>query len=182
MNTVSLAYGVETIHDDILRTSRKGQDFEMIQAVVDATKEEGLEFHLFMIIGLPGDTYIKTMQSLTWVLKQELQAYWNIAMPYPSTDLSTWVSQNARWLIDPSDYGQYGGHFTDVKIPYDTLDYPAEERLQAHNVCSETTPDYGKPRSWLKALLIRMGAKEARDYLKRKNTPLGRLLCGRVWT
>lgn len=184
MNTVSLAYGVESIHDHILRLAKKGQDFEMIQAVVDSTRREGLNFHLFMIIGLPGDTYIKTMESLTWVLNQKLQAYWNIAMPYPTTELSTWVSNNARWIIDPHDYTQYGGHFTNVVIPYDTPDYPAAERLQAFNECSETTPRYGEKRHWLKQLLIDMGAKELRDYLveRPQRGLLGRILFGRAWT
>jgi len=163
MNTVSLAYGVESIHDDVLRASMKGQTFEMIENAVALTVKAGLPFHVFMIIGLPGDSYDKTLEALEWVRRHGLKAYWNIACPYPNTGLHSWVTEHGRWLIDPGDYGQYGGHFTRVRILFDTEAYPRNARLRALNLCLETAPYH---RGALRELAVKLGGREVKKLLR----------------
>jgi len=163
MNTVNMAYGVESIHDDILHASMKGQTFEMIENAVNLTKKVGLPLHLFMIIGLPLDTYHKTLKCLEWVKGHGLKAYWNIALPYPNTNLYTWVENHGRWLMDPNDYGNYGGHFSGVRVLFDTVEYPKEDRLKALEICQSTMP--GRKASW-KKYAVMLGGRKVRDSIR----------------
>jgi len=176
--TEGMAYGVESIHNEVLRASGKGQTRDLIDSTVRKTRAAGLNFHVFMIIGLPLETFDKTMQSLDWVKANKLRAYWNIATPYPKTALYDWVEGNGRWLIDPHDYTQYGGHFTKTRIPFDTPDFSGEERERAFNICRDTMPE----SNTLRDLAIRLKGKEAKALLRsirhNKRLPFRRLLFG----
>lgn len=179
MNTVSLAYGVESIHDDVLHALRKGQTRQMIENATALTRKVGIPFHVFMIIGLPGDTYDKTLEALEWVCHHVLKAYWNIACPYPNTMLHSWVSTHGRWLINPEDYGDYGGHFTKVKILFDTEAFPRHTLLKALNRCLETAPYRRGP---LRGLAVKMGGRKVKQLLREDwciAEPLRRFLFGK---
>jgi radical SAM superfamily enzyme YgiQ (UPF0313 family) len=171
MNCAKIAYGVESIHEDILKACGKHITFNQIQNTINLTKKVGIPQEVFMIIGLPYDTYEKTLLSHKWVKKEGLNAYWNIAVPYPNTELFKWVNENGRWIIDPYDYNEYGGHFgKSGKVMFDTPDYPYEKRLTAFKMLSKENRPLWKKIGKFGLRQLKMDKKEALA-LVRKSLP-----------
>jgi len=159
MNTIKLAYGVESVHDSILTLACKGQTRNLIERVVQKTQAAMIPFDTFMIIGLPGDTLQKSVTAYKWTKERRLNVYWNIAVPYPHTPLFDWVSRHGRWLINPKDYTQYGGHISSQKVIFDTEDYPAKSRLDFLKFCQ-----FGKVKGPRDITAIKMSLSGSRGY------------------
>ena len=86
---VRLSFGVESGNPGILKSLKKGTDHERIRADYRAAKKVGLETRGSVLIGLPGDTRATVEETIRFVceLKELDHCYFNIAMPYPGTEI-----------------------------------------------------------------------------------------------
>jgi radical SAM superfamily enzyme YgiQ (UPF0313 family) len=86
---VRLSFGVESGNEEILRSLRKGTTLAQIRKVYEWSKESGLETRGSVIFGLPGETRKTVRETLDFVksIKGLDQVYFNIAMPYPGTEM-----------------------------------------------------------------------------------------------
>jgi len=144
LNTVQINLGVESMFNDTLHAVNKRISFGDIQCALDTLDKSGIKHDLFMIIGLPHDTLERTRDSAKWIKTRKLHAHWNIATPYPNTPFHQWVSDNATWRIDPTDYTNYSGHYTRANPVFDTPEFTYAERQDAlkfaNRVCGVQPP------------------------------------------
>ena len=86
---VRLSFGIESGDPDILASLKKGTTHEKIRAAYKAAKKVGIETRGSVIIGLPGDTIESVNRTIQFCkdLKEIDHCYFNIAMPYPGTEI-----------------------------------------------------------------------------------------------
>ncbi|MDD5431434.1 MAG: radical SAM protein [Candidatus Omnitrophica bacterium] len=86
---VRLSFGIESGNEEVLKSLRKGTTLKQIRQVYEWAKDVGLETRGSVIFGLPGETRKTVRQTLDFVksIKGLDQAYFNIAMPYPGTEM-----------------------------------------------------------------------------------------------
>jgi radical SAM superfamily enzyme YgiQ (UPF0313 family) len=84
-----LSFGVEAGNAAILKSLKKGTDHKRILAAFKAAKKAGIETRGSVILGLPGETVATVEESIrfTTSLKELDHCYFNIAMPYPGTEI-----------------------------------------------------------------------------------------------
>lgn len=86
---VRLSFGIESGNPVVLKTLKKGTTLEQIRNAYQWAKEAGLETRGSVMFGLPGETKQTVRDTLNFVksIKGLDQAYFNIAMPYPGTEM-----------------------------------------------------------------------------------------------
>lgn len=144
LNTVQINLGVESLYNDTLQAVNKHITYYDIKWALNTLHKSKIKHDLFMIIGLPFDTIERTKKSAKWIKKRKLHAHWNIATPYPRTQFHEWVSDNATWRIDPTDYTKYSGHYTRANPVFDTPTFTVAERKvalnRANRICGVQLP------------------------------------------
>lgn len=121
--------GIESLDKEIFDRIKKGEGIEDILNAVRMAQDTGIEVSAFFIIGLPGSTYARDMETLNKTKKLGLKmTTWSIATPYPHTALWDWVQKNGRILRDYRDVS----FFVEPKCVFATNDYTEKERLAVY--------------------------------------------------
>lgn len=86
---VRLSFGIESGNEEVLRRTKKGTTLEDVRRAYRVAKKVGLETRGSVILGLPYDTKETVRDTIEFVksLDDCDQAYFNIAMPYPGTEM-----------------------------------------------------------------------------------------------
>ena len=142
-----VSMGIESIHEDVLRKMKKPANIAIIEKAVKYCKEAGIKIKAFFIIGLPGSTYQKEIDSIEFFKKNkiDLPRYSN-AVPMPQTELYDWAKENSKPVI-PIEQAHYeashtlgtqttGKEYELANIVYETEDFSKEERLKAYLYCT----------------------------------------------
>lgn len=121
--------GIESLDKGVFDKIKKGEDLEDILNAVNMAQDAGIDVSAFFIIGLPGSTYIKDMETLTKAKKLKLKlTTWSIATSYPHTALWEWVQKNGIILRDYREVS----FFVEPKCVFETQDYTEKERLKVY--------------------------------------------------
>lgn len=93
-----LSFGIESGNREILKSLKKGTDHERILSAYRAAKKVGLETRGSVIIGLPGETRATVEETIRFVtgLRELDHCYFNIAMPYPGTEIRALALKGER--------------------------------------------------------------------------------------
>jgi len=93
-----LSFGVESGNAEILKSLKKGTDHTRILEAFKAAKRAGIETRGSVILGLPGETIATVEESIkfTTELKELDHCYFNIAMPYPGTEIREFALKGER--------------------------------------------------------------------------------------
>ncbi len=178
----SVMIGIESSDVEILAAVNKGETLEEIKHGISLLKESGLSVGGYFVIGLPGDSYNAEERTVAFALEHEISAHFNMLVPYPGTELSSWVKRYGRTLLPVED----GVHFSDssgaVQPVFDTTDFIASERIRAYEMVHTRLARFdmlipsrtGKIRYYLEAL--RLYLKYDRAQLLRR---IRRRLIGR---
>lgn len=126
-----VAYGVESGNKDTLKVIKKAISLEQVKKAVKMTKEVGIRNYATFIIGHPGETFKKAMDTINFAkeLPADQIGVYNI-IPYPGTELYEWMLKNARMLYPLESYLNevtYGQN----KPIFETPEFTAEERRTA---------------------------------------------------
>ena len=122
-----VSFGVETAHPDVYKGIGKGETLEDIEAAVETAKKHGLQVNCYFIIGLPGSTFERDLESLKWAIRHKVKADFNMLVPYPQTRIWNWVQDK---LIMKEVWS--GTHFGKMAYPtFETPEYPAEDMMDA---------------------------------------------------
>ena len=79
----AVKYGVETAHQDILKTSGKCLDIEKVKKTIQHTHELGVKTHLTFMFGLPGETEETARQTIELALSLNPESIqFSIATPF----------------------------------------------------------------------------------------------------
>ncbi len=139
-----VAMGVESGDPEVFRGVRKGEKLQEIEEAVRLCGKHGLPVVGFFIVGLPGSTYEAEMRSLDFSLKLRrfglTSAAWNMAVPYPGTEMLDWVNAHGR-LLKSVDGAFPNGNFR-VEPTWDTPEFPARERKKAFVKANLTWGNY----------------------------------------
>lgn len=134
---VEVSLGVESLVPEIFDEVRKGEHLTDIRNAVRALKGAGIRVRGFFILGLPHDTYESTMLTFRLARELGLDDYgWNTLLPFPGTGAWEWVRKHGRIAVDDVWDVRHGN------IPFDTADFPAEQRKSAYKRIAISTGNY----------------------------------------
>ncbi|MFC1570968.1 B12-binding domain-containing radical SAM protein [Candidatus Margulisiibacteriota bacterium] len=74
-------FGVESADPEVLKSIKKGETIEQIEAAVKTAKKHFKKVNGFFIIGLPGSSYEKDLASLKWAKKLGINAHFSYYAP-----------------------------------------------------------------------------------------------------
>lgn len=100
-----LGFGVESANDNILKNIKKGQTVKQVDEAIRVACELGFDVSLFFMIGLPGETMAEVQNSFALATKYPIRRanFYNV-IPYPGTELYTYLERNKLFVVDPEVY------------------------------------------------------------------------------
>lgn len=139
-----VAMGVESGDPQVFQMVRKGEKLLEIEEAVRLCGKYQLPVVGFFIVGLPGSTYDAEIRSLEFSLRLRrlglTSAAWNMAVPYPGTEMLDWVQTHGR-VLKPVDGAFPNGNFR-VEPTWDTPEFPASQRKRAFVKANLTWGNY----------------------------------------
>lgn len=156
-----IGVGVESGNQAIVNNINKALDLEVAKEKIKLAKKAGLIVKAFFVIGSPGEKYENVLESIQFFKDNKIDIpRFGMLAPYPGTPIHEWAKKNARILIDDVAEFTHGLEYDDVKVAFDTPDFPAEERLKAYNLANR------EAEIWL----IRMNAGFLLGWLARSDS------------
>ncbi|MDD5431441.1 MAG: radical SAM protein [Candidatus Omnitrophica bacterium] len=144
-NCRTIWVGIESFDQEVLEAIGKGEDVEQIVKGIKIAKRSKLGIYGFMIMGLPKDTFKKTIKSLNVALSLNLdRLFYASAVPFTGTRLYEWVKNNGTFINDPFATSQIL-HKSKESVAFETKDFPKEERLKAKKIINIKTGFYENP-------------------------------------
>lgn len=77
----TVAFGVESASNEVLDRIKKGEKIEQIEKAVKIAKKYFKSVHGFFILGLPGSSYEKDLQSIEWMFKKRITGTFSYYVP-----------------------------------------------------------------------------------------------------
>jgi radical SAM superfamily enzyme YgiQ (UPF0313 family) len=127
-----LAMGIESVDPEVLKTIQKGETIEQIEAAIKATNEAGIISKAFFLVGLPGDSVEKVLESIKFFKKNNIYIpRYSMIVAYPTTNLEKWIKENGNLYYDPYEYVTTHNECSDdIGVQFDTDDFPKKERYR----------------------------------------------------
>jgi len=123
----TIAFGVESANDDMLKVIKKGETLETIENSLKIAIELGFDVALFFMVGNPCETPQHVRNSIEFAKKYPIRnANFYDAIPFPETELYKYVNDNNLWVADKNTYLDEVAHFDDPI--FQTPELPTEER------------------------------------------------------
>lgn len=132
-----VAFGLESANQENLDAMRKGLTINQAEQAIDIMKNAGMDFGLFFMIGTPGDTFKRFMESYDFAKNsgaQEVRFY--NALPYPGTDFFRWVEQHGQFFYPPEVYLNSLDRWDETPV-FETEIFPKSERIRAFRLGEE---------------------------------------------
>lgn len=100
-----IAIGVEGGNNKILKTLKKNEDIETVKRVIKDACDLGYEVDLFFLVGSPGEQWSDLEDSVNIALGYPIStSYFYNLIPFPNTELFSWIEKNGRFMESPEDY------------------------------------------------------------------------------
>jgi anaerobic magnesium-protoporphyrin IX monomethyl ester cyclase len=152
----SMCLGVESGNPEVFALVNKGETLDDIRRAAGTIKRHGLELVLCFVIGLPGDTYRRSADSVR--LAKELGAgaiFWNMAHPFPGTEMYGLFEEAGATIDPPRAYTSYDTHKLEPDEPaVETPEFTKWERRRAYFRAVVETDQYHIHRAQLPKLLV----------------------------
>lgn len=130
----SICIAVEHADPVVFGFVNKGETLEQIRKAAEYIKEGGLKLGTCFIIGLPFDSYEKSLSSVMFA--REIKAdsiFWNMAHPMKGTLLRDWFEANGGTFYPDEDYTSFDTHSVKCLDPVvETADFTRAERKKAY--------------------------------------------------
>lgn len=139
-----LCIGVESGNPEVFAMVNKGETLDDIVRAAELVKQGGLELGACFVIGLPGDTLEKHLDSVRLAKRlKPMRIYWNMAHPFPGTAMHDWFTEHAAQLDAPRSYTSYDFHTLACPEPtVGTPEFTKEERQKAYFLAVVETDQY----------------------------------------
>ncbi|MFH1456000.1 MAG: radical SAM protein [archaeon] len=134
---VFVAFGVESLDQEVLNVSKKTVKVEKVEEAVKASIKVGIKTGAFFIMGLPKDNFERFKKILKFVKENDFDEFEiNNCVPYPGTEMEKWVKENGKFLVDPIKYLNYATYWKDT-IVFETDDFTLAERKKAYRLAEQ---------------------------------------------
>lgn len=134
LGTNTLWIGVESANEEVFRMIKKGETLEEISRACEMAKKQGMKPIFNFIIGLPGDSFEKTYDSIRFARKFKARTtYWNILVVFKGTASYEWFKKNGT--IREGEYPPTLAYelFGLVPNAY-TANFSSEDRVNAYKL------------------------------------------------
>ncbi len=102
----NLAMGVESGSDEVMRTLKKGETSEQVEAAIGLATKMGYQVSLFFLIGSPGETPQDIKKSFRLAMKYPVyEVYFFNLTPLPGTELYALVNKGGGYNQDNFGFG-----------------------------------------------------------------------------
>ena len=123
----TIAFGVESANNDILKVIKKGENIETIEEAVKNATDLGFDVALFFMVGNPQETTQHVRNSIELAKKYPIRnANFYDPIPFPGTELYDYVDKHNLWVQNKDTYLDEIAHFDDPI--FQTPEFPLEER------------------------------------------------------
>ena len=79
------------------------------------------------------------------------QARFSMLIPYPGTEMASWVDENNYWTVDnPAEELVKYADMGEVKPIYETPEFPLNDKIEVYNYLIKEWDDYELNRDWKK--------------------------------
>ena len=141
-----LKIGVETLVPEVFPSVNKGTTLGTIISACKMVKKSSFPLRGSFIIGLPGDNYANSLKNYKLSRKLGFKTTdWSLLIPYPGTKIYEWVMKNGKMFYDYCSADQGSFQVTsprDVKLSFETSDFPGEDRIKAFVTISVKSGNY----------------------------------------
>jgi len=130
-----VSLGVESFDPEVFDRVNKGETIEQIKKTIRLFRQHKIRVDGFLIVGLPGDTFAKTIKSQTIARQVGLnQGLTQLLVPYPKTDVWDYVVKSGRFLRDEKS--------STTEVVFETEDFSGEERRLAYEISTVLNYSY----------------------------------------
>lgn len=155
---VEVAVGIESLDTEVFKSIDKRESLPSILEGINILREHSLKVVGYFIIGLPGDSYQKTMETFKKAQKIVEGQSWTLLLPIPGTPLWDELHCNpqVRWLHDYKDIDMtWLPRLSEIKTAFEMPEYTAKEKIFAYHKINIHLglPKYKVYSSWIKTLL-----------------------------
>jgi hypothetical protein len=126
----SIAFGIESGNPETFDSIKKGEPLSAVVNSVKVAKKAGIKAVGYFIIGLPGETLEKFIETVRFQRSLKLDDYvYNMLIPYPKTEAWDIVQSRGTMFCDIT----HTQHFsTDiVPIPFELPGFPRHDMVRA---------------------------------------------------
>lgn len=126
----SVAFGIESGNQETFDSIKKGEPLSAVVEAVKLTKEVGIKTVGYFIIGLPGDTLEKFIETVRFQRSLKLDHYtYGMLIPYPKTEVWDIVKTHGKFFCEITSTQ----HFSDdiVPISFELPDFPKQDMVRA---------------------------------------------------
>jgi len=123
-----LSIGLESANQRILNNVKKGITSEMVKKVVKKLDSIGINYSVYSLIGLPGETEETIIETFKFVNSLGCAGTFGIAVPNPGTEFYEWVVK--KGYLKSEDYSKYD---TDLPPVYDYPEISSERMFELKN-------------------------------------------------
>lgn len=125
-----IGLGVEGGNDRVLKNLKKGETIEQIEQTIKEACALDYDVTLFFLAGSPGETLADVKDSVKLAEKYPVfQARFYNIIPYPGTELFTWLKEKNLLLEEPSSYLNDASAFSDRPL-FETEELSRNERVK----------------------------------------------------
>ena len=143
-NCKRIYVGVETLEEDVFKNVNKGESLDQIRRGIELMKKYKIEIFGYMLMGLPGDTFKKTLRSFDKARKLNLDALaYASCVPFTNTKIEEWTREHANILMDSYSASSLGTQYGN--IAFETKDFTREERIKARRILNIKSGGYNEP-------------------------------------
>lgn len=165
--------GIETMDEDVFKNISKGETLAQIKNGIALMKKYNIEIFGYMLMGLPGDTLSRTLESFENARKLDLDLLaYSSCVPFTGTGIEKWAKENAVMLADSYNISSIGTRYS--SIAFETKDFTLTERAKARKILNIRSGSYNEPgmnpylfkiKKWL--LILRYDGKNLLERLKK---------------
>jgi anaerobic magnesium-protoporphyrin IX monomethyl ester cyclase len=126
----SIAFGIESGDPDTFDSIKKGEPLSAVVNAVEITKRAGIKAIGYFIIGLPGDTLEKFIETVRFQRSLKLDHYvFGMLIPYPKTEVWDIVQERGTMFCDITETQHFSNDI--VPISFDLPEFPKRDMIRA---------------------------------------------------
>jgi len=130
---VSISLGVEHADPDIFKSINKGETLAQIGNAAALIRKSGMKLGMCFVIGLPGDSFEKTKQSVMFAKENKADyAFWNILVPHRGTRVREWFEKHGRLHDERNFTSLVDDQIMNCSPVCETASFNAKEIARAH--------------------------------------------------